>query len=112
MHRQGSGVSPDTIRRPNAMSLDIIRQPHVTTLAAHIRDRARDRAAAAADTHRTAAAAHRPMAAVEVHRLTETEAAIAIQNRLLATAKRQPSLLDEDSESDGQPTVALAAFKR
>lgn len=100
------------------------------SLAVHTQDRAQDRAAvvaahtpaaAAAATHRTATADIRltpaedrhPMAA-EVHRRMVAVAAIAIRNHLPATAKVRScwkSFVDEHRKSDGQPTVALAAFQ-
>lgn len=94
------------------------------TLAAHTQVRAQDPAAVVAvltpataatvvDIHRTAAADRRPMVAVEVHRLTAAEAAIAIRNQAPApTASAAPGFCRRKTEkSDGQPTGALSALK-
>jgi hypothetical protein len=72
-------MSPDTIRRHNTMSLATIRLRRAVNLVAHTPDRARDRTIAAADRTRVAAAAvdRHPTGAVEVHRPTVAEAAIA-----------------------------------
>jgi hypothetical protein len=118
----------DTIRRPSTMNLDTIRRRHAASLAAHTQDReratavaARTPAAGVVDTHRTATADIRPTLAEDrhptmaaVHHPMAAEAAIATHTQapVHTTAKRRPSLVDENRKSDGQPTVAHFALKR
>lgn len=70
MHRPRSGTSRVTTRPLNTMSLDIIRLRRIVARADHTRVPAQDRAAAAVETHRTAAAevAHIRVVVPEVDR--------------------------------------------
>lgn len=108
------------------MSLATIRLRRAVNLVVHIQDQGQDRATAVAAHIPVAAVAavvdilpilvadRHHMAAVEVHRRMVAEAAIAIRNRLPATADLPWSLLqgllDQNRKSDGQPTVALFCF--
>jgi len=126
IHRPRNGTSRVIIRRLNTMSPDIIRLRHTVTRADHTRVPAQDRAAAAADTHRTAAVvAHIRMAAPEVdHRPT-----VAVLHPIVVAegmnhtrvpvrtvsggAEYCPLIgVDKNRKSGGQPTVALSAFSR
>lgn len=125
IHRPRNGTSRVIIRRLNTMSPDIIRLRRTVTRADHTRVPAQDRAAAAADTHRTAAVvAHIRVAAPEVdHRLTAAVLhPIAVAEGMNHTlvpvrtvsggAEYCPLIgVDKNRKSGGQPTVALSAFK-
>ena len=96
-------MNPATIRQRHAVhTLDRVRDRAAAAAVAHTR------AAAAVADHRTAAADRHPIAAVEVHRRMVAVAAIAIRNRLPATASvRQVSRRKAERATENQPSLTL-----